>query len=103
MEQYQPKLKTVSQGDIPAPATQEFMEKVNIQMTKFEGQMEMVCQKLNQNTEEHKEIMAKMDKFIEGCEKKFATKLIEKIVYIIVGIFALAALYFIFNEVGLPH
>lgn len=96
-------LKKISQGDIPAPQTLEFMEKVNIQMTKFEGQIESVCSKLDQNACEHKEIMEKMDKFIDGCEKKFATKLTEKIVYIIVGIFALAALYFIFNEVGLPH
>jgi len=43
----------------------------------------------------------KIDKFGEKAEFKFAAKWIEKPVFAIIGMLALAALYFIFEKTGL--
>ena len=72
----------------PAPQTIEFMEeqrKVNqhieISMNDMKNSIHSICEKLEQNTEEHKQIMDKIDQFLSGCDSKYASKNVERILY----------------------
>lgn len=77
--------KNIIQGDIPAPATLEFMQKVNTKMAQLEERSEQICKKLDvnlqQNTEDHRRIFDKMEKFIESSDKRYASKNVEKILW----------------------
>jgi hypothetical protein len=50
-------------------------------MEAFKTHLEYIKKALEANKEEHKDITSKIDKFIDGAEKRFASKLTEKIVY----------------------
>jgi len=93
-------LKKVSQGDIPAVATLEFMEEqrkfnqtVIISMNDLKNDIHNVCKSIQDsndiNKEEHKAIMSRL-----GRIEKFALGTLL--------IFALASLYFLFRNAGLP-
>ncbi len=77
MEQ-QVKLKTITQGDIPAPATLEFMEKVNTKIGQLEERTQQICKKLDvslqQNTEDHKRLFDKIDELIQHTDNEYANK-----------------------------
>jgi hypothetical protein len=62
----------------------------------------------DQNTKEHlsilealKENSCKMAELIEGMDKKYASKLTERIVYAMVGTVAMVTLYYILTHVGI--
>jgi len=70
----------------PAPQTIKFMEEqtkfnqhFELGMNDMKNSIKSIVEKLEQNTEEHKQIMDKMDKFLGGCDNKYASKNVEKI------------------------
>ena len=100
MEEITNNLKKVSQGDIPAVATLEFMEEqrkfnqtVTISMNDLKNDIHNVCKSIEAsnevNKEEHRAIMSRL-----GRIEKFALGTLL--------IFAMASLYFLFKNAGLP-
>lgn len=107
-------VKTIYQRLKPAQETLEFMkhaegrfdsienmtQKVTTQIELMKKDIQSICEKLDENKEEHRAIMEKIDAFLEGCDGRYATKSfqnnIEKIgwalVFLIVG--ALVAAFF---------
>lgn len=67
-------IKKIIQGNIPAPQTLQFMEKMNIKITQLEGKVETICQKMDKNSEEHRILFTRIDEFIEKCDEKYADK-----------------------------
>jgi hypothetical protein len=104
----------INQGRVPSPATARFIERAELKFdnmeismneinTKFQlmqKDIKSICEKLDENKEEHKQIMDKIDVFLTGCDNKYATKTfqstIEKIgwaiLFLIIG--ALVAAFF---------
>jgi|WetSurMetagenome_2_1015567.scaffolds.fasta_scaffold08824_9 hypothetical protein len=105
---------------VPAKQTIEFMMRTEKKFDTIESTMnnlsteiklmkkdvQVVCEKLEQNTAEHKEIISKIDKFIESADKRYAKSEVEKIVYRLIfsiAIFAvLTIVYIVMEHVGLP-
>ena len=87
--------KHVSQGRVPAPQTLEFFKDTNKKFDTMETSMneiitsitimkkdiQTICEKLDENKEEHKMIMNKIDLFLVGCDTKYASKNMEKVLY----------------------
>jgi hypothetical protein len=84
MEEYQ----QIPQGRVPAPQTLEFFKDTNKKFDNMETSMNelttnvqlmkkdisAICEKLDVNTIEHKEIMGKIDRFIESADTRYASK-----------------------------
>ena len=68
------KLKTVLQGEIPAPATLDFMQKINESMATINEKLQNLEKGLDKNAEDHRLLFDKMDNFIECSNKKYASK-----------------------------
>jgi len=88
----------------------DLLEKDNLfdkNMALMQKDIEEIKNSLETNTDQHKDILETLGKFIESADKKYASKSIEIIVYRVlfgVGIFALlTVVYFIFEKVGLPR
>jgi len=110
MEEFQ----KVNQGRVPATQTLEFFRDTNKKFDNMETSMneiitsmqlmkkdiQSICEKLDENKEEHKLIIGKIDVFLSGCDSKFATKSFQNnaekigwaILFLIVG--ALVAAFF---------
>jgi hypothetical protein len=106
--------QSVKQGRVPAPQTLEFFRDTNKKFDNMETSMneiitsiqlmkkdiQSICEKLDENKEEHKAIMNKIDVFLSGCDGKFATKTFQNnaekigwaLLFLIVG--ALVAAFF---------
>ena len=111
-------LHQVKQGRVPAPQTLEFFKDTNKKFDNMETSfnelstnmqlmkkdIQSICEKLDENKEEHKAIMNKIDKFIEAADTRYAEKKIENLIakiiwafgFLVVGAIATAVFKLIF-------
>lgn len=109
----------VNRGRVPAEETRKFiqrtegkfdnvettMNQLNISVKLMQKDIESICDKLDQNTIEHKDIMVKIDRFIETADNRYAEKKMENIVskilwsfgFLVVGAIAAAVFKLIFK------
>ena len=85
--------------------TDQRLRKVEISMADIKRQ---VSDLKEANSEDHQDIKdciggleVKINEFIKGADKRYASKLSERIVYTMVGAVSLAVLYFILKRVGI--
>lgn len=112
-------IRTIYQRLKPAQETLEKFDKVDKKFDHLENTMnnlstdfklmkqtiETICEKLDQNAEEHKQILSKIDGFIETADKRYAEKSIEDLVkkilwgigFIVIGAIATAVFRLIFK------
>ena len=85
--------------------TENRLRKVEIQMADIKRQVSDLKETVINNHKEVKECIGELevriDDFIKGADKKFASKLTEKIVYGMVGIIIVSVLYFILRRAGI--
>jgi len=77
-------------------------------MVSQETQIEVIKEQMKMNTQEHQEIKkmicdlrADLKAWVKEADKKFASKLTEKIVYGMIGAIVLSVLYYILKQVGI--
>ena len=77
-------------------------------MVSQETQIEVIKEQMKMNTQEHQEIKkmicdlrADFKTWVDEADKKFASKLTEKIVYGMIGAIVLSVLYYILKQVGI--
>ena len=85
--------------------TENRLRKVEIEMADIKRQ---VSDLKESNSKDHKDIKdciggleVKISEFIKGADKRYASKLSERIVYTMVGAVSLAVLYFILRRAGI--
>lgn len=69
---------------------------IKLKCAVHDANYEVMCKDIKEIKEDLREIKEMLD-------QKYAAKWVEKFAILIIGIFALASLYFIFERVGLPH
>ncbi|MBU2060215.1 MAG: hypothetical protein KKB38_21090 [Gammaproteobacteria bacterium] len=74
MENESEKIRKVFQGDIPAPQTLEFMQKITETMATINEKLQTLEKGMDKNSDDHRILFDKMDKFIECSNKKYASK-----------------------------
>jgi len=81
----------VNQGRVPAKQTLEFINRVEVKFDNIENNMnevitniqlmkkdiKIICEKLDENKEEHRVIMEKIDSFVSTSDQKYAKKEVE--------------------------
>jgi hypothetical protein len=93
MEEITNQFQKVTQGRIPAEETLRRLAECDKKFTSFEitmndiqNNIKNICEQLKDNKDEHKQILAKMDEFIKGCDNKYASKKVEVILFWIGGL-----------------
>ena len=56
------------------------MEKATLTVEIMKKDIQSICEKLNDNTAEHKEIMSKIDAFIKSSDTRYASKVFQSTV-----------------------
>jgi hypothetical protein len=95
----------------PASQTKKFMEEqikfnqnMQLSVNDMKHDIKSICDKLEQNAEEHKEIMDKIDNFVAASDQRYARKEVEFWINwalkIIVGAVLLALLGLIITKTG---
>lgn len=68
-------------------------------LAKIETTLDYVKESLDNNDKDHKIIMAKVDKFIESADSKYASKLTEKVMWGLIGLIVTAVIVAILKNV----
>lgn len=72
-------LRRLAEGDKRFNHLDKSMTDLNLKFELMQKDIQNICEKLDQNAEEHKQIMNKIDEFLVGCDTKYASKTVERI------------------------
>ncbi len=80
-------------------------DELKIKVAVMQNDIKNICKKMDigdeRNVSEHKEIKDLIQNFINNADKKYASKLTEKVVYTLCGVILVSVIYLILKSVGI--
>lgn len=74
-------LRRLAEGDKRFNHLDNVMNDLSTDLKLMKKDIQSICEKLDENKEEHREIIGKIDSFLIGCDNKYASKSVERILF----------------------